>query len=852
MVDVGQQNRYGCGEYIPGTIFLVPPQPPPPIPRIIIPKHKRTNTKPPLPGGNTDPPTWDRRDPVNPQFNPDGGNRRRGGGDIPPGPPIPGPTPGGPGPVTPGNVGPGGPGGGIIPPRQGTGGAPTTPPPSPPRLIPPVPPISGPSTPGPVGPATPGPPTPRNEEEEDDPIDFEGDLPNQVIPPIRLEDEGNGGGDPNNPIGEYDRYLEEYRNNNLNEFRSTAGAGISQSDSYPDAGNVNFYDLRDDGESSMFSNSFSNNNNTLYDPIKNIMDHSNSLITYVANTTFLDIFKERVASEVSYLLDPNLSPYNYKEKYITGLTDDKLLLSLNSSLVEALERIVDSNGVAVGKSYFLDKIKDHLLKGTLANFDTSYYIDLANSLQYRTATVIERTSNEQVRKNYVLSLLSNNSVKLDGSNQQTIDSIKIARMRFLLSDLESTFDVETIDGNEYQLELKDAGVEVDYAELASIESVSNQVPSDYVPPGEGDGYYYKIETSDGNVLPLVLDTQFDKSYYINNNTRVLALNALGKNTNLKLQVSLAYDDSEYGSNYQDSYEVKAQYFKLDLRTTDTSPTDDSFVEEVTATYTKLSDDSAIQDHAKTFGSRVLQLNIQYDDPFFQYADRSEKINLSMKDITFRQFEPKRTPTGDAIIVRNLPDGFVIYPVNETKDNPTGGYSTVLSFGSTVTREIECETSFHLFSSELEANSLSERFVFDEEGKYQYGLIGLIDPQNLYYMFDREKFPNIFTSQSRSPTGKLIFEVIERIKRKYSFRYLTWWDVFRRIPARDFAALMFDFPRVVYNNLSSGFLGFPIKDVLYRRDSTLNNLTEIDPSVDDPIYLDESERDNIYQNFIRRE
>ena len=908
MTEVGQRNLFGCGEYIPGTIFLAPAVPLPPIPKIIIPKNRRTGTSPPLPGGNTDPPTWTREDPVNP-------NIQRGpgaGGNLPPGPPVTIPPPPPPiigvGPATPGPGGPGpggggggnnGGGGGVLGPttpsgRVSTPGAvgpatpgPSTPgpgglgpatpgPPTPPNLGP-VGPIRGPSTPGPVGPATPGPGgggggRGRQEEEEENPFRFEQDPPNITIQPRRLEDIGSGGSGPDDPIfsevtqilrlqdspftsrdaihnaqalSEYNRFVEEYYSNNPQD--SQAGGGIQESNNFAAPGSTNYYDLGRDTESSFFSNSFSRNSNTLYDPVKNIMNHKDTPITYVNNTKYLGIFKDRIASEVAYLLNESLNPSNYEERFITGLTEIKLMLSVNDLLLEAFDRIVDANGVSVGRFYFLDKILDHLVKGTVSNFDYNYYIDLANSLRRRSATVISRNSNEQVKKNYVLSLLSKDSTKIDVSNRSVRESMNVKKMRFLLSDLESTFDVETIDGTEYQLELHDAGVEVEYApSLGLQENVS--LSGDYVPPGKGDGYYYNIETASGVLLPLVLDNQIDKAYYIKNNTRLLALNALGVDSNLKLNVSLSYDNSEYGPNYVEDYLEQVEYYKLDLKTIVTTPTNDSFIENVTATYVKVTNEDAIQDHAKTFGARVLQLNIQEDDPFFQYASRSGNINLAMKDLTFRQFVPKRTPTGDSIIVRNLPDGFILYPVRETKDNPTGGYSNITQFDTTVVRSIECDTSFHLFENELLSTSLEKTFTYDSEGIYQYGLVGVFDTQNFYYTFNRNKYTNEFSGNTRSASAKMVYEVIERLKAKYSFRYLTWWDIFRRIPAREFAKLMFDFPEIVYRKLSSGFLGFPIKDVLYRPNQTDNNLTEIDPSIPDPIYLDERDRNNLYERI----
>lgn len=821
---------FACGEFVPGTKSLRDRPLKTPGPPKIIPINRRILSVPRLPKRDDEP----RLPSIPPDpSTPGGGGTPPGPGPAPPGPG--GPTTPGPGAVNP-VTGPTTPGGGLGPVTPGSGDI--TPPPG--------------STP--TGPTTPGP----GERPDEEPPRRRGEDPTLILggPPVRLEDEGEGGGGGGSidePIintqiigildGSISNSAGNIREEDVIAFEESlfnVQGGTNGTENFAGSKSTTNYDLRDNRGRSMFSNSFSDNK--LYDPIYNILDHSNSPITFVANNKYRGIFANRVSIEVNYFLNNLNIQANWEERFITGLTLSKLTQSLNSILLEAFDTIVDINGIPVTRIYFLTKVFRHLISGTLDEFDDTYYINLADSISSKNVATITTTTNEQTKKNEVLSLMSKNSYAIDYTKYTDRQQIELARMRFLLTDLESTFDVETIDGVEYQLQLEDAGVEVIYASnLAENTSVS----SDYVPPGEGDGYYYKIETDQGELLPLILDTQIDKAYYVTNEARRLALKLLDVDPSYTFTTTVNFIDSEFSSGFSEEYTASAQYFKLDLRTIESVATRDSFVENITATYTKLTDADAIDDHSKTYGAKVTQFNVQYDDPFFQYAERSGKVSINMNDITFRQFSPKRTPTNDSIITRNLPDGFILYPVNATKDNPTGGLSEIQAVTDQVSRVLVADIDFTLTQIDLSKRALKQTLVIDGEGSYSYGLVGIKDTQNVYYLYDKNDFPNNFQVQGRSPEGNLIYNILERvIKQKYSFDYLTWWDLYRRLTAKQFSKLIFSMPNLLVDKLYLGWLSVQAKDVLYRNGQAPNNLIEINSSIDDPIYLDGRDRNNV--------
>lgn len=820
--------RFGCGEYVPGTriiptpyVISVPPR--------IIPTWEEVPTIPPLPRRDGEeeevppvivrdpryPPNYEIVDPTNPYID-----------RTPPDPnpvtpviprrPIPDPTT---------IIGIGGDSGPDLEPPRRTGGDPEL-------II------------GLVGGARLDDPERRG---------GGGDPLYETTPTLSFGDlnRGGGGGNVDDPILPSNTLsLEELsRSNNEPITREEQNAITNFTESLEDTGTQNFpgaqeevtIDLRD-SQRSMFSNNFTGNN--LYDPIYNILDYSTSPIEYVSNIKNRDIFANRVSKEVDYFLNRLSIRENWREEYITGLTLDKLTRSLNNILLEAFDTILDINGIPVTRNYFLSKIFNHLISGTISNFNSEYYLKLADSISSKTKLNITRTTNEQTKKQVALALMSDNSVAINPEQYTEDRKIEVARMKFLLTDLEATFDIETIDGTEYQLELEDAGVEVEYASNLAELIGSVDTSSDYVPPGEGDGYYYKIENELSSLMPLVLDTQIDKSYYVMNSTRKLALNILDEDSRYRITTTTTLLDSEFSSGYFTEFTASAQYFKLDLRSVNSEATTDNFIENITARYVKLTDLEEIEEHSKNYGARVVQFNVQYDDPFIQYADRTEEMILNMKDVTVRQFTPKRTPSNNSIIVRNLPDGLVLNPVSSIEDNPTGAYSQVTSFNELVTRTLIADIDFTLNELNLNRGALNRQLVFENENSYQYGLIGVIDTQNIYYLFRPQDFPNSFSVSGRSSAGSLIYDIIEqRIKQKYDFTYLTWFDLYRRFPAKDFSKLIFNMPRSLINSLYQGSLGFSVKDVLYRAGSAPTNLTEINSSVDDPIYLDDRERNS---------
>ena len=138
-------------------------------------------------------------------------------------------------------------------------------------------------------------------------------------------------------------------------------------------------------------------------------------------------------------------------------------------------------------------------------------------------------------------------------------------------------------------------------------------------------------------------------------------------------------------------------------------------------------------------------------------------------------------------------------------------------------------------------SLPYKYTYDYLGTVKYGLIGVESVQNIIYVFDKDDFPVSYSVSGRPALGVALYNVLENtLKAKYNFTYLTWWDLFRRLSKKDFTKFIFKAPKFLLTEMSSVWRGYKFKHVLYRGPNyTLDNLTEVNPNIDDPIILSDT-------------
>lgn len=583
-----------------------------------------------------------------------------------------------------------------------------------------------------------------------------------------------------------------------------------------------------------------------HDLTKNILNYSNTTEeVYVNNSKYLNILNPSIAKELYYLLYNDDPTKPWKEKNILGITYDKIYNSLNSKLKESINSILDVNGKKIDVESIVYGIFNHILYGTLDRLDISYFENLVEYNSSRTEltySVGEARNDIEFVYDYI------NLKKLSASPNKYIEpqhKIEVSRLKFLPSDIEVKIKIETLDEGEQLVTLENPG----------LSFTDNKASLDHVPLGEGDGYYILVEKQsslvvdpldqvlEANEEALILDTSLDYSYYVPLQDRKTALGLLGKSSEFVFTVSSSMLNSELSSGYQEVYESKAKYYKLDLSSIVDERSDNHFVNNITARYVKVLTQSDREIHSRTYGGKTQKLNLSYDDPFIQYADREGEFSLEYNELTFRNFDKNISPDGSSILLRSLPDAIIILPTNTTEQNPYNGHSIIKTITEdTVVREVTADTDIGLtVDRDINRQSLPYKYTYDYLGDFKFGLAGIEDSQNILYIYDPDDFTDTYIVSGRPPVGKAIYDILENtISKKYSFDYLTWWDLYRRMPMLDFMKFLNEVPHEFLDQLTKSWRGYKFKDVLYRGPNyTLDNLTEIDLTVEDRIILEES-------------
>jgi len=596
-------------------------------------------------------------------------------------------------------------------------------------------------------------------------------------------------------------------------------------------GSLNRINVNDFFESSYTDNSESGRE-SVYHRIYNIFNYENyPSDEYSTNIHNLDVFNDYIPAAVAYHLRNKNSNIEWNDKYVLGISKDKLIKSIKPSLLRAFEKILDIDNTPVDLDLFLGTIKRHLVAGTIDSFDPEIYYTLAERHKNYQPLIVQKSEAVDINRRAALGLLASYAKSADyKAYVQLQDRLELARKKFLLTDIEASFVVENIEDGLLTSMLVDGGA---YLESASA-------TSKVIPTGPGDGYYFIVETVDGEEIPLELDTSLSSTFFPNRQLRKISLEMLSIDPAVTLSVNTSFADSELGENYTLPYEAKPMYYKLDVEDIEEENTYESFVTVTKAKYIKLTDADEIKEHSTTYGANSELVSILYDDPIYQYIDKQDHFYWQQSDVSFRNFTPSRSSGSFSILPRTLPLIVIINPVAATKDSVFHAQSTLEVIDTiTVTRRLRLAPSITENPEIENMPAINAKLLSEGEDTYKLGLIGINDTQNIYYPYDSSKFTNSFTVEKRSAVGRVFYDLLEsRIKQKYNFDYLTWWDVFSRLKMTDFAEFIYTVPPSFLTKLESGFKGYRIKPVLQRVNAVPSVLLEKDPDIEDPIILRE--------------
>jgi len=591
----------------------------------------------------------------------------------------------------------------------------------------------------------------------------------------------------------------------------TVGLGDTNVNTRITRRSIGIADLRDSvgrgsGTESFFNNLRlgSNVGQPQYDPVRNIFDYSRvESQGYVSNNKYLSILNKRIAREIYYILDSYNRTDGWKERYILSLDSTKVYNSLSDEFRLYTSNLLSCDGQLIPQSYFVNAIYDHIINNTLDQVDISYYRTLYE--RSRNKTILSISEGEaRDDTTFVMNYVKSKMLSADpNSYTEPQHQIEIARLKFLPTDVNVRLAVETVDNSETEIFLDNPGVPV--TEQESTET--------HVSLGEGDGYYILLENEQGlqesllppGFEPILLRTSLSFSYYLPLQDRKTALTLLGEDSLLTFSVSSTLLNSELSSGYQEVYLAEPKYFKLDLESIEDNLNPHSFVNNVKANYVKVTDTSEATEHSKTYGAKVLKVNVPFDDAFFQYADVAGLVNLNYNEITFRSADKNQSPVGNQILLRSLPDALVIYPARTTEEKPFNVYSDITDITeSHVVREYTADIDIALLSDrDINRPSLPYQFTYNLLGDFSYGLAGLVDTQNILYVYEPSNFNVSYQVSGRPAVGDVIYNILENlIKAKYSFSYLTWWDLYRRLTIKQFVKFINNVPQFFIDQLAN--------------------------------------------------
>lgn len=575
--------------------------------------------------------------------------------------------------------------------------------------------------------------------------------------------------------------------------------------------------------------------NQIYHPYYNLFESEPvATIQIRDNYEYRDIFQATVPSEVRYFLNNNGTTNSWIETPFFNLNNEKISLALRPELLNAFNNIHYFGGLRVDKDYFISMVKRLLTTNRLNELDPQYFIDLANKHSNDEFIQFVGIENKDLALRASIAILSQNSKDADYTKVNDFGSQQLKRQKPLPTDVNAAAEVSYSVTAVETVGVFEGGLEVSY--FSGTSSLT-----DYVPLGEGAGYYLGVSSPINSEVPFELINDLSSAFYAPADVRFNTLKMMGMDPSLTFTVSSSSGVTEFNGNLDYSSLVTPLYFELEL----TSIADGNRllpnIDTVTAKY-RLIDSNSITTHGDTYGYSVTKLNIDYRDPFLFYARDTSVIDFEQYDLTYRTFDTNKGPLNNSILTRTLPFAIVLTPGCGTAHNPFDATSWIYSVNDNyVVRTMDCIPHLILDDNPMKDHALEERNLFNDTGNFRVGLMEPRDGQAITYRLNlgsnaySKSFysTGIYTSGSPQDAtlrgaSNVVKNVIDYLVYTYNPTFLTWWDILSRLTLNETTNLIYDYSQVLHDYLVSGGRGVNIKPVLNRG---VNEFTGIDTSLE---------------------
>ena len=541
-----------------------------------------------------------------------------------------------------------------------------------------------------------------------------------------------------------------------------------------------------------------------------------------------DIFKDKVASEISNLISRQGSLASWTEDIIFSVTPDDVEVSLADELLDAFNTIHYPGGQLVGKQPFLEMVLKHLQTGTIDEFDAQYYKDLARQQRNDSRIQFTGLQDKEISERAGLGLIGAQSLTADSNQLVNLQKRQIRRQRRFLTDINARISNDILGSDtDIDIVLKDIGFDV-----STLAGDNYQISI-----GDGDGYYIPAKLSDGTDVPLLLETDIATTFYVPPNARYNALTLFKEDTSYLLDVSSVSGQNELVANDAGASSLIPLYLKLIISSVEYEPNTNPLTSRYKGRYEIEKSQSLIDEHSKNNGFAISRVNIDYRDPIYRYILDGGTVSLSLNDINFVNIlDPKDYP-GGVRIARNIPFGLIITPVAGSKFNPFNGNSRLNSYEEPFTRSLRLTPDINISDLKESKPELDEVNLFnDTNGDLKVGLAEPNDSQNVLYKYDssNSRYVDTFFKDGKYSTSAdivpvssqgmsfMIRNVIDYIVETYDSTEISWYDVIRRMPLNRVSELIYDNNLRLLGQLEQGFRsGLKINFVL----NTLKDLTD---------------------------
>ncbi len=533
---------------------------------------------------------------------------------------------------------------------------------------------------------------------------------------------------------------------------------------------------------------------------------SNLLEEFVSNYLHLNLFADKVDFRISKLLTLAQTSGIWHEGYF-NFSNDVLERSLSLRFSEQINSIKNLDGTRFDKRKILESIREHLIHGTIDQFDHWYISNLATD-----SGVIQITpgSTKQEEISFALNYAERNAVPIDSDKLQGPQKELVKLTKPLYPDVGSYIPI---------IASGECGTQKLYLDYAGIPIYCSGGEQLWFSPLPNLNLGF---SACGEQMSLQVVNQVKNAYTLTSKDSQLLEKILGVRFNLAIEASCPLSSSEFGT-YDLSTPRTPMFYKLDLQSVE-SRSNTNLVDTTTTRFIKVDTSSAgINDYAKFRWGSVIYMH--YNDPMLNYMNSTSSVFIEFNNFSTESLVDVRDEeTSRKLFVKQIPWFFIIAPCLG-RLNPLGIQSTLTKYDSDVIfRKIELakhmdsnlggESLLNVLPGLRQENTYPSTNIDDvvtAQGLKNTIDFTSVDFSSLYY--HASGYSSDEPQRTLPPIGKLVNKITD-IRTTYTLSGgLNWFDILSRMDINSAGSLLqgYDINKnIVTDLMNAQFVNVPIK------------------------------------------